>query len=63
MNSELREKIEELMEMFEVGSGYWPSISVWSMGTFHMGPIPDTLYELLMDIQSLLEEEEAEDNE
>lgn len=55
-----RELLEQLLEYFEMDSGYWPHISVYSMGQYYTGVISDELYSILQDIQVELEETEDE---
>lgn len=57
---ELKEEINRLLAFFEIDEDQqeWPSIAVWSTGDFHVGPIPDELYDILINIKQILEEEE-----
>lgn len=62
MSDDIRECLEELFNFFEFDEGAeWPSISVWSMGTYHVGPIPDELYDILTRLKEA--QLEAEEND
>jgi hypothetical protein len=55
-----KELLTQLLEYFEMDSGYWPHISVYSMGQYYTGVISDELYSILQDIQVAVEEMEDE---
>jgi len=53
MNEEMKEALDELFQYFEYENeeGAWPSLAVWSMGKYHVGPISDELYTILTSLK------------
>jgi len=60
ISEELHGAIEDLLRDFELDSGDWPILTIWSQGSFYTGPIADELYNKLVTIKELLDEEDID---
>ena len=57
-NNELVDLVRELLDYFEMDSGDWPAISIWTYGEVQTGVVGDELHSILIALQEAVEEEE-----
>lgn len=61
MDEELREKLEELFEYFDLYTSEWPTVNVDTPEGPMLGMVDDYLYRLLVELLEKVEEEESND--
>jgi len=64
MDEELHELLSELLEYFEMSpdsdNEFYPTISIFSKGGYHTGPVEEHLYETLLALKEYMEGVEIE---
>lgn len=58
MDEELKEKLEELFEYFDLYTSEWPTASVDTPDGLVIGMVDDYLYRLLTELMEKVEEDE-----